>query len=95
MFEMVASNYNISFLLDSLEELRKQESYLQYALDRLNLLNDSQSNKKVLSISTIAKKMLELWMEMPFKNFVPLDKKVDGHDYKYYERQYDEFYNNL
>lgn len=80
---------------DSLDDLKKQESYLQFAIDRLLSFTNSQSTKKVLAISSHVKKMMDIWTEMPFKNFVSAERKLDGQDYKYYEKQFDGFYNNL
>ncbi|CAG9820376.1 unnamed protein product [Phaedon cochleariae] len=77
------------------EDLESQESYVQYALERLNTLLHSTSTMRTLNSAASAKKVMDIWLEMPLKDFISPNIKVDGNEYSFYEKQYDRFYNDL
>nr|CAH7736999.1 unnamed protein product [Callosobruchus chinensis] len=83
------------FSLNTLESLEKQESYVQYALDKLHHLLTSPSSQQTLSVTEITRRSLEIWLEMPFKDLCVTKKQVHGKNYSDYKKQYDSFYNNL
>nr|XP_023029605.1 uncharacterized protein LOC111517630 [Leptinotarsa decemlineata] len=84
-----------SFKRYSFEELHHQESYINFALDRFNSLIHSSSSEKTLSSAEVAKKVMDLWLEMPFKDFIPSTRMVEEKNYTFYENKFDSFYNNL
>nr|CAI5819263.1 unnamed protein product [Callosobruchus analis] len=83
------------FQQHTLESLEKQESYVQCALDKLHHLLTSPMSQQTLSATELARKSLEIWLEMPFKDLCVSKNIVHGKDYLYYKKQYDSFYNNL
>lgn len=84
--------YILFFFSDSLKELQAQESYVQYALDKLNSIIFSTAANKTLNTVEHIKNVMKIWLEMPLKDFISHEKTVEGHDYKFYEKQYDNFY---
>ncbi|XP_018576272.1 uncharacterized protein LOC108914847 [Anoplophora glabripennis] len=77
----------------SIEELQAQESYIQYALDKLNSIIFSSAANNILSTAERTKNVMKIWLEMPLKDFISHKRIVEGHDYKFYEKRYDSFYN--
>lgn len=77
-----------------MKQLQEQESYVQYALDKLNSIRFSTTTNNTLNIVEHMKNVMEIWLEMPLKDYISHNRIVDGHDYKFYEKQYDNFYNN-
>ncbi|KAJ8962595.1 hypothetical protein NQ318_000988 [Aromia moschata] len=88
-------NCTANIIHNSLKELQAQESYVQYALDRLNSILYSTSSNKTLATADLMKRVIQIWMEMPLKGLISSKRKVEGKDYNYYEKQYDSFYNNI
>lgn len=80
---------------DTLEDLKKRESYLNFALERLNYLNHSLTSSTTSSTADVIKKMINIWEEVPFKDYISSSRLVEGKDYKFYEKQYDNYYNNF
>ncbi|KAJ8928200.1 hypothetical protein NQ314_019263 [Rhamnusium bicolor] len=86
---------DISYQKYSLQELQAQESYIQYALDKLSSLVYSASSSKTLATADFVKKAMEIWLEMPVKDFICPKRVLEGKDYKHYEKHFDGFYNNF
>ncbi|KAJ8978970.1 hypothetical protein NQ317_001442 [Molorchus minor] len=74
---------------NSLKELQQQESYVQYALDRLNALMYSTTSSKTLATADVIKNVTDIWVQMPLKDFISPKRTVGEKDYKYYEKLYD------
>ncbi|XP_017776598.1 PREDICTED: uncharacterized protein LOC108562701 [Nicrophorus vespilloides] len=76
------------------EQLQKQESYIDYAIDKFWYLVGPCDRKKSLSVAKM-EELMKLWTEMPVKDFLSDKKLFNGENYKYYEAMYDSFYNQL
>ncbi|CAH1974928.1 unnamed protein product [Acanthoscelides obtectus] len=79
----------------TLESLEKQSSYIEYALDKLHHLLTSRLWQQTHSMAETARESFDIWLEMPFKELFVSKSLVDGKDYMYYKKQYDDFFNHL
>ncbi|KAF2888365.1 hypothetical protein ILUMI_17808 [Ignelater luminosus] len=79
----------------TLEELRNQESYITYALEKLNSIIQTASSNEAMNISRNVKEVIHLWTEMPIKHFISAKRLFNGLPYSHYERLYENFYNQL
>ncbi|XP_066245937.1 putative leucine-rich repeat-containing protein DDB_G0290503 [Euwallacea similis] len=71
----------------SLEDLKMQESYLDYAVDKLKSLMLSSSATKTLGVGDWVKQTMEIWSEMPFKDLISVKREVEGHGFQYYKKR--------
>ncbi|XP_066158737.1 myosin-6-like [Euwallacea fornicatus] len=71
----------------SLEDLKTQESYLDYAVDKLKSLMLSSSAAKTLGVGDWVKQTMEIWSEMPYKDFISVKREVEGHGFQYYKKR--------
>lgn len=77
--------FNFKYILDSLEELIKQEEYVKRIENSFSSIISSASAKQ----ENIYKmyKIMDWWLEMPFRNYISPKRLVDGQEYKFYERK--------
>ncbi|XP_031330116.1 uncharacterized protein LOC116161059 isoform X2 [Photinus pyralis] len=74
-------------------DLLDQESYVNYAIDKLRSIIKSKAGT-----SNINKKMqecLELWIEMPFQSCIPDTRVFEGLPYSHYRDLYENYYKQL
>ncbi|RZC43088.1 spindle pole body protein pcp1-like [Asbolus verrucosus] len=77
----------------SAEELSRGEEYIEPVIKTLNSLINSSSVKQVLSAPDRMKEVADLWEEMPLKDFISDKRLVEGHNYKFYEKMFDNYSN--
>ncbi|KAF5303291.1 hypothetical protein FQA39_LY10030 [Lamprigera yunnana] len=76
------------------DNLVHQNSYLNYALNKLETMIYSDSNKTLQKLVQL-KETVNLWLEMPFKEFVSEKKLFNMNNYHHYQQQYEKFYQQL
>ncbi|XP_060520841.1 uncharacterized protein LOC132698661 [Cylas formicarius] len=72
---------------NSLEEVERQESYVNYALEKLQSIIYSKSACDTLSTGDVIKKYIDIWTEMPMKNFISPKRLLNGQSYHFYEKK--------
>ncbi|KAL1505888.1 hypothetical protein ABEB36_005342 [Hypothenemus hampei] len=85
--EILQQNY-------SLQQLQKQESYVEYAIDRLAGLMQSSDGNKALDIGNIVKRSMEIWAELPMRNFLSQKRTHEGMTYEEYRKKLTDIMNN-
>lgn len=80
--------------LDSLQELRERERYVEKALERFDKLIHKDGSKMNSDMKKL-RDTLNIWLEMPFGNYISKDRLVNGQNFEFYEKQYNYYYNQL
>ncbi|CAG9769018.1 unnamed protein product [Ceutorhynchus assimilis] len=71
----------------SLEDLQQQESYLQYALEQLRKLMFSTRAERTLSMGSFIKQAMDIWCEMPMKDFISESRVFQGNNFQFYQNK--------
>lgn len=82
---------HVNFITDSFEELQHQESYLEFAVDRLKGLMFSSNAGRTLAMGDVVRQTMDIWTEMPFKEFISNKRLFEGKPYQYYENRLKSF----
>ncbi|XP_056633695.1 uncharacterized protein LOC130443200 [Diorhabda sublineata] len=78
----------------SLKELRSKECTLE-AAEQLNKLIFSSTSNKTLLAADVSTKVMNMWSEMHFGQFISPKIKVDGQDYQHFEKIYESYLSRL
>lgn len=82
-------------VLDTLEELQKQESAMFFAIEKLKALLEDVNMNKAQELITAVEENVKLWLEMPFKEFLSKSRLFNNLPYEHYDKLYESFYMQL
>lgn len=80
---------------DTKEELERKESYIDSALDKLYILIKTSSSKLLSRDRKAIREVANLWLEMPFVDYVRPNRLYDGKNVMHYQNMYDNFYSQI
>lgn len=78
----------------SLKDLQTKECTME-AVEQLNKLIYSSTSKKTLAAADVSTKVMNMWSEMHFSQFISPKIMVDGKDYQYFENIYESYLSRL
>lgn len=81
-------------VLDTLRQLSESENYMEKALQNFNKLIENDASRMTSSLGKL-KEIVDIWLEMPFGRYISNNRLVNQHNFEFYERQYDYYYNQL
>lgn len=77
-----------------MEDLEKQESFIDYAIERFNgLLRQRETGKNLTQELNSTREIAKLWLELPLDEYVCQNRLYEGKNLSYYQNIYDNLYN--
>lgn len=86
---------HLSFIIDTIEELQSQESYIACAIEKINSLMHNEEASRTLGTAQQLKEVLKLWLDMPLSKYVSTKRLYEGLPYGHYEQLYEDLYKQL
>lgn len=80
---------------DTEEELKNLDSYEKPIVEELNSIINSDTLNKIQNIHDSIQESVNIWKEMHFKKYISSERVVNGNNYEYYDKLYQEFYEQL
>ncbi|KAK9754855.1 hypothetical protein QE152_g919 [Popillia japonica] len=77
----------------SLEELEKEESYIDYAIEKFTEIKNTSSVKCSTQDVSTMKQIVKLWLELPYADYVSSKRTYEGKNLGHYQNMYDNLYN--
>lgn len=81
------------YFVDSLEELEKEESYIDYAIEKFTEIKNTSSVKCSTQDVSTMKQIVKLWLELPYADYVSSKRTYEGKNLGHYQNMYDNLYN--